>query len=251
MDLRSLLSEQFNTQVTFRQIRPHTRQILVPLFHEDGDMVDIFLDDVPGSDSIRVCDHGLTMMRLSYDYDVDTPARWRIFQRILRENEVQADDGNLYIDTHANQLYSTIMHFAQVVAKVSNMRVHTKEMVRSMFMEDLQQAILDEMQQYHPEQDVAPDRDRPDLRVDYVLQAERRPIYLFGVGNVDKARIVTITCQALLLNEQRFTSWVVHEDWNLIPNREKAFLTNAVMKQFTSLPEFRVERERFLYAEAL
>ena len=45
-----------------------------PLLHEDEDMVDIFLD-LPADPSTPICisDHGLTLMRVSYSYDIDTP----------------------------------------------------------------------------------------------------------------------------------------------------------------------------------
>src|ERR1039457_3503358 len=60
-----LLKQQFNGHVAFRERRPGVLQVLAPLFHEDGDMVDIFLDEpVNGSGKVRIGDHGLTLMRL-------------------------------------------------------------------------------------------------------------------------------------------------------------------------------------------
>ena len=40
-----LLKQQFNGHVAFRERRPGVLQVLAPLFHEDGDMVDIFIDE--------------------------------------------------------------------------------------------------------------------------------------------------------------------------------------------------------------
>lgn len=39
-----LLREQFNSHVAVREKRPGVLQLVAPLFHEDGDMMDIFLD---------------------------------------------------------------------------------------------------------------------------------------------------------------------------------------------------------------
>ena len=65
-DLDSL-KQQFNGHVAFRERRPGVLQVLAPLFHEDGDMVDIFLDEpVNGSGKVRIGDHGLMLMRLTY-----------------------------------------------------------------------------------------------------------------------------------------------------------------------------------------
>ncbi|MCX5873213.1 MAG: DUF1828 domain-containing protein, partial [Deltaproteobacteria bacterium] len=87
MNYLDLLKEQFNSQVLFRERRPGIIQLIAPLYHEDGDMVDIFLETINGDqEKIRVCDHGMTLMRLSYNFDLDTPNKERIFQRILSEN---------------------------------------------------------------------------------------------------------------------------------------------------------------------
>jgi hypothetical protein len=41
--------------VAFRERRPGVLQVLAPLFHEDGDMVDIFLDEpANGSGKVRI-----------------------------------------------------------------------------------------------------------------------------------------------------------------------------------------------------
>ncbi len=91
-----LLKQQFNGHVAFRERRPGVVQVMAPLFHEDGDMVDIFLDEPRnGTNKLRVGDHGMTLMRLTYSYDLDTPNKQRIFNRILAENSIQEADGRL------------------------------------------------------------------------------------------------------------------------------------------------------------
>jgi hypothetical protein len=66
--------------------RPGVIQVLAPPFHEDGDMVDIFLDEARnGTSKLRVSDHGMALMRLTYSYDLDTENKQRIFSRILSE----------------------------------------------------------------------------------------------------------------------------------------------------------------------
>ena len=84
MKILENLRVEFNNHVTFREKRPGIVQVLAPLFHEDGDMIDIFLDLSPDSSApIRISDHGLTLMRLSYSYDLDTPAKRKVFGRML------------------------------------------------------------------------------------------------------------------------------------------------------------------------
>jgi hypothetical protein len=38
------LKRDFNAHIGFREKRPGVVQVIAPLFHEDGDMIDIFLD---------------------------------------------------------------------------------------------------------------------------------------------------------------------------------------------------------------
>lgn len=54
-----LLKQQFNGHVAFRERRPGVVQVMAPLFHEDGDMVDIFLDEARnGTSKLRISDRG-------------------------------------------------------------------------------------------------------------------------------------------------------------------------------------------------
>ena len=48
-------------------------QLIIPICHEDGDMVDVYLQESPrGEAYIRICDFGMALMRLSYSYDLNT-----------------------------------------------------------------------------------------------------------------------------------------------------------------------------------
>ena len=129
------LKPYFNDHLAFREKRPGVVQILAPLFHEDGDMVDLFVDlPVPGvlgngERKVRVSDHGLTLMRLSYSYDLDTPNKERIFARMLAENRIEERDGRLSIETDLNGLYPAILQFAQAVASADRHRHYAEHRI--------------------------------------------------------------------------------------------------------------------------
>ena len=123
-----LLKQQFNGHVAFRERRPGVFQVLAPLCHEDGDMVDIFIDEPRnGSNRVRISDHGMTLMRLTYTYDLDTENKLRIFDRSLAENRIAEQDGRLFIEAEPEGLYPAILQFAQTVAKVSSMQFFRRE----------------------------------------------------------------------------------------------------------------------------
>ena len=177
MDILENLKAEFNRHVAFRQKRPGVVQVLAPLFHEDGDMIDIFLD-MPKEEvaPIRICDHGLTLMRLSYSYDVDTPTKQKIFSRILSENGISEDRGRLYLETTPEGLYPALLQFAQTVAKVSNMQAFKREVVQNLFYEMLGDFITSKLGKYKPHADHLPIADRDDLEVDWQFEVRPRPI---------------------------------------------------------------------------
>lgn len=120
MNYMDYLTAGFGSHVSVREKRPGICKLLVPLFHEDGDMVDIFLEtrDV---DMIRISDHGLSLMKLSYQCDFDTENKERIFWQILSENRVSEEDGNLYLDVPCQSLYPAVLRFGQAIVKVCSM----------------------------------------------------------------------------------------------------------------------------------
>jgi hypothetical protein len=169
-------------------------------------MVDIFLDEARnGTSKLRISDHGMTLMRLTYSYDLDTPNKQRIFSRILAENRIQEADGRLYIEADPEALYPAILQFAQTVAKVSSMQYFKREVIQSLFYEQLDEFIQEHLAAYNPRPGVLPIPDHDEYEVDYQFDVGPRPLYLFGVKEKDKARLVTISC--LEFQRRRLPPW--------------------------------------------
>lgn len=250
MNYLDTLREQFNNQVSFRERRPKVLQLMAPLFHEDGDMVDIFLEPTnEGEENIRICDFGMTLMRLSYNFDIDTPNKERIFQRILSENHIKEDNGNLFLDTKPESLYPSVMQFAQAVAKVSNMELFKREVIQTLFYEILTEFIEDSLIKYSPRSKVFPIPKRDDLEVDFEFGISPKPIYLFGVRDSAKARLTTISCLEFQRAKIPFKSFVVHEDFENLSRKDRSRITSAADKQFISLDDFKDNAEQVLERE--
>jgi len=251
MKYLDLLKEQFNNQVSFKEKRPGVFQLVAPLYHEDGDMVDIFLEPTNGGqENIRICDHGMTLMRLSYYFEIDTPNKERIFQRILSENRIAEEKGNLFLDAKPASLYPSVLQFAQAVAKVSNMELFKREVIQTPFYEMLTEFIEDALRKYNPRPKVFPIADRDDLEVDFEFSIRPRPIYLFGVKDSTKARLTTISCLEFQRAKLPFKSFVVHEDFESLTRKDRSRITSAADKQFISLDDFKANAEQVLEREA-
>lgn len=237
MQYLEMLRAQFNNYVSVKERRPGIFQLIAPLYHEDGDMVDIFLEARNGI--IRVSDLGMTLMRLSYSYDIDTPNKERIFHRIISENHVGEESGSLYIDAKPDSLYPAVLQFSQAVAKVANMRLYKREVIQSLFYELLTEFVDEKLGSYNPRPKALPIAQRDDLEVDFAFEVKPHPLFLFGVKDTDKARLVTISCLEFQRNRIPFTSFVVHEDFEGLAKKDRSRITSASDKQFISLDDFR------------
>lgn len=250
MKYLDLLRAQFNNRVDFREKRPGVLQLILPLYHEDGDMIDIFIESRNGDNIIRISDYGMTLMRLSYSFDLDTPNKERIFSKILSESQVNEDNGRLYLDTKPESLYPAILQFAQTVAKVSNMRLYKREVVQSLFYEILAEVIEEDLKIYSPRPNIFPLPDRDDLEVDYQFDIKPYPIYLFGVKDSAKARLATICCLEFQRAKLKFKGFVVHEDFDNLSKKDRNRITSATDKQFISLDDFRSNAKQVFEREA-
>jgi hypothetical protein len=226
-------------------------QVIAPLFHEDGDMVDIFLD-LPKSpnESIRITDHGMTLMRLSYSYDVDTTTKRRILDRILSENGIEEDRGRLSLCTTQERLYPALLQFAQTVAKVSSMQAFKREVMQNLFYEMIDDFVSNNLSRFNPVESYLPMTDRDDLAVDWKFGLPT-PIFLFGVRDNAKARLAALACREYLIRHISFRSVIVHEDFeNGLSKKDRSRITNASDKQFTSLADFQANAEEYFQRAA-
>ena len=250
MDFLENLKSDLNHHVVFREKRPGVLQVLAPLFHEDGDMVDIFLDlPKPPSDSIRISDYGMTLMRLSYSYDVDTPTKRRILDRILSENGITEERGRLYVETTPEHVYPALLQFAQTAAKVSNMQAFKREVVQSLFYEMLGDFVKSSLSRFHPIEGYLPLPDRDDLEVDWKLSLPRQ-VFMFGVKDNAKARFAGLSCLQFQMTGIPFRSVIVHEDFeNGLSKKDQSRITSVADKQFTSLSDFQANAEGYFQRE--
>lgn len=153
--IRELL-ESMSVRFDFYEHRPGKYQLILPILHEDGDMVDIYLVESPrGKGYIRLCDFGLTLMRLSYTLDM-TETCQRILDSVLINNGVQNNTGNLYLDASVNMLYESILQFAGCVQKVCNIRYLHRESIRSTFYDDWGQYTTTKSKEFKPITDLSP-----------------------------------------------------------------------------------------------
>ena len=127
MNYLNILKKQFNDRIKFIEKRPGIYQIFMPFYHEDGDMYDIFIEQKNKNGTLRISDYAMTVMRLSNEYEIDTPNKEKIFCKIISENGLMENDGLIYIDTIKESLYPALLQLVQGIGKISNMRLFKRE----------------------------------------------------------------------------------------------------------------------------
>ncbi len=241
MNLVEAVRAGFDGQVELYPRREGLWQLILPIYHEDGDMVDVFVSRSDADNRlIRIRDNGLTLMRLSYTFDVNTPTRERILDTLLANNGITLEEGEFFLDSKPEMIFQNVMQFIGFVQKVCSMRLWQRETIRSLFYEELESFVFEALSRFRPKKNVTPLKDYPVLEVDYLLETPRnKPFFLYGVGNQDKAKTAAIALLEFQKARLPFVGVVVHENIEDLPRKAATYLTRNADKQFPTLDDFR------------
>ncbi len=251
MNAQEALKQSLGQRLSFRDRLPGVSQIIAPIFYEDGDMIDLFLDTRANDpNSVRVTDFGLTLMKLSYNFDIDTSNKRRLFERILSENQVSFEDGEIYLVSTPEDLGISMLRLSQVIAKISSLQYLKRQVISNLFYEQLGEFINQTLHTFDPKPQFAPIPERPELEADWMFPLANRPLFLFGVRDSSKARLSAIACLEFQKSKIPFRSVIVHEDFEALRKKDQSIITNASDKQFSSLRAFTTDGERYLEREA-
>lgn len=253
LDLQCLetLALEFRN-IQFREKRSGLFKILVPFFYEDGDMYDIFVEECPQSTGLlRVSDYGLTLMKLSYNFEIDTPRKQEVLEYTILQNRCFLDNGMIYLDVTPSQFSMAIYQFAQVISKVTAMDMLSYDTVQSVFYDYLNTYMVNNFKQYDYEKNYLPTKDTQ-LIVDYQIpsrSSNAKPLFIFGVNENTKASKVVISCLSFQKQRIPFRSVIIHEDFDRLSSFYRNQITNAADKQFASLDDFCTEGVDYIERE--
>lgn len=247
MTIQDSLRGAFGEYSGLEQIQSNIYRLYAPFFHEDGDVFSIYLET--GDNGITIRDFGNTLMRVSYTFDISSPKKQTVLQNIVKSNLGELDDGELLIHVAANQndVVEAIYQYVQLVSKVSSIDILSRETVKSMFYEYLNDFVTSKLGSYNVRKSVFPLGDR-ELQVDYEIPGEK-PIYLFGVNSDTKASKTVISCLNFQKQKLPFRSVIVHEDLNGLSGFNRRQITNVADKQFYTLTDFREQGISYLERE--
>ena len=213
--------------------------VSTPFSFPDGDAYSIYLKKLQ-TGGFRITDMGGTLMHLSYENEIEKfreGTRGKIFSQILSEMELSEDDGEFYTETPATALGMNVFRFGQSLTKIHDLTFLNRLRAESTFYEDLREKLhscvdVERIQEDYIVPNVANAVDYP---VDYFIQTQEQPLYLFGVPNRDKARLATIILQHLIASKVDFNSMIIFQNMSDIPSRDLSRLTNAANDMIASV----------------
>lgn len=247
MNLSSELEKQLDFKFSLKEKRPGIFQIFAPFYHEDGDMFDIFIEKQNGK--VIISDYGMTLMRLSYVYDLDTPNKEKIFNRIINTNRINISNGKLFIETTPDRLKPAVLQFLQTITKVSNMKLYQREVVQNLFFEILDEFISEKLNKYNPKKQYYPIPQNTEYEVDYCFNNIARPIFLFGINSPSNAKLATISCLKFQNEKVKFRSVMVLENIDVLSKKDLSRLMSISDKEFPSFKDFEMNAEQFFERE--
>lgn len=221
--IRKSLCSAFCEDVVVRA-RGDLLTVSIPLTARDGDGFTAYLSRTAGG--WRVSDAANTMMRLSYENDLNkllSGSRAKLYASILAESGLKEDDGELYVEVAADKLTQGLFTLGQGLSRIEDLALWTTNRIESTFFDDLKAALLS----FLPADSIETDYLVPGLPgaenypVDFCIHTSGRPLYLFGVNNQEKARLATIILQHLQQNDQRFESMAVCADFDAISQKDR------------------------------
>lgn len=217
-----------------------------PFQFPDGDGFSMYLQRLP-SGGFRLSDKGNTMMRLSYEQDVDKlreGTRGRILDQILNEMGVEDDRGEMFLDAPASRLGDSVFRFGQALTRLHDLSFLNRVQAESTFYDDLKASLEEVVGAGALVRDyIAPNVPQADnYRADFGIAAPR-PLLVFGVPSATKARLATVVIQYLQQHHFAFHSLVVYHDMSALPRGDVARLTNAANDQVASIDLSSIRRK--------
>jgi len=237
--LQDQLCKSFCTDIRIIPKSENLFRIETPFYFPDGDAYQIYLK-VLESGGFRVTDLGHTFMHLSYENETELMrkgTRGNLLDQIKLETGLSEDDGEFYLESTAEDIHINVFKLGQAITKIYDLTFLNRARVESTFYEDLEERIysLVDKEKITPNYVYSGMENADDYPIDYMIEGKKEPLFLFGIGNRDKARLTTIILERLIRYNAQFESLIVFNDFDTIPRNDAKRLMNVSGEMISSL----------------
>lgn len=238
-ELQNALCRQFCADIKVTKKNDYLIRVETPFYFPDGDPYQIYLSEIE-TGGFRVSDMGHTLMQLSYENDIDLlrkGTRGNLLAQIQTELGLKEDDGSFYIESTVDDIPASVFKLGQGITKIYDLTFLNRARVENTFYEDLEECIRNIVisEKIIKDYVYSEMENADDYPIDYMIKGKDEPLFLFGIGNKDKARLTTIILERLIRHEATFESLIVFQDFDGIPKNDAKRLMNVAGEMISSL----------------
>ncbi|PIT50285.1 hypothetical protein BHC46_01110 [Snodgrassella alvi] len=237
-DIETLLCTNFCSAIKTRKRPDGSIQVVTPFVGRDGDTYNIYIKQEDDS-LYRITDKGSTIMRLSYENDLKflKGVRGQILNEIAEEYGAQFEGGEIFIKSIYSNIADAVFGIGQVLTRVSDLGLWSKNRVKSTFYEDLETNLSQVIPNTkNVQQNYFTIQDTEELYpIDYYIEPSSKSesaLAIFGVPDSSKARLVTIVMSKIEEWKLNCSTIVVLNGLDNISNSDLKRLMDAVDNEF-------------------
>lgn len=237
-DIETLLCTNFCSAIKTRERPDGSIQVVTPFVGRDGDTYNIYIKQEDDS-LYRITDKGSTIMRLSYENDLKflKGVRGQILNEIAEEYGAQFEGGEIFIKSIYSNIADAVFGIGQVLTRVSDLGLWSKNRVKSTFYEDLETNLSQVIPNTkNVQQNYFTIQDTEELYpIDYYIEPSSKSesaLAIFGVPDSSKARLATIVMSKIEEWKLNCSTIVVLNGLDNISNSDLKRLMDAVDNEF-------------------
>ncbi len=213
-------------------------KVIAPFYHEDGDIIEVFLCEDCGK--YKLSDFGMTLMKLSYYIDIDSDSKVETLNNILNANGIDDNEGVLSLPTSEDTFVEDLSKFCLTIAKVTNMDILSKNFIVSMFTELIDDYFEKNIKtKYNFERKYKP-LANSDIVVDYKVEIKglKAPIFIFPIRTTLQALRTAYDCLEMKEKKLQSINIGICEDYTKIDKKDYKKLTCQLSKCYSDRESF-------------
>lgn len=220
-------------------------RVFTPFRFDDGDHLVVVFKKSGGNWILT--DEAHTYMRLTYDLDesdLRKGTRQKIISDALSAFHIEDNDGELVIPVTNDQYGDALFSFIQGILQITNISWVSREIVRSLFMEQFRALMTDLIPEERREFDWHDERYDKDGKypIDCYINGVSSPILVHALNNDNKTRDTTITLLQFEKWPIQYRSIAIFENQENIGRKVLARFSDVSDKQFSTLNRERIEK---------
>lgn len=245
----TIIEQEFHTKVS-QQIELYPEgieryRVFTPFRFDDGDHIVVVFKKSGGNWVLT--DEAHTYMRLTYDIDESDfrkGTRQKIISDALSACHIEDRDGELMIPITDDQYGDALFSFIQGILQITNISWVSREIIRSLFMEQFRTLMTDLIPEERRKFDWYEERYDKDgnYPIDCYINGASSPILVHALNNDNKTRDTTITLLQFEKWRMQYHSIAIFENQENIGRKVLARFSDVSGKQFSTLNHERIEK---------